>query len=100
MPLLPDGDASSVTTCRVLLNRRVFQIDPSTSPFDKRRERRQNVRLNEPLVTVLLPVAVVPVCGISTNENVPVTLFAVSAVIVTLPLPPTTLATQSDVPTV
>lgn len=54
--------------------------------------------MNEPLVTVLLPVALVPACGISTSENVPATLFTVFEVIVTLPLPPSTLAVQSAGP--
>ena len=46
----------------------------------------RNVTLNLPFVTTLLPVAPVPACGTTVNENVPLAPVAVRVLTVMLPL--------------
>jgi hypothetical protein len=58
----------------------------------------QNVTLNTPFVTVLLPVAPVPARGTRLSENVPLALVDVNVVTVMVPLPSKGSAVHSIAP--
>lgn len=82
-----DGLANPCRTSGVALTRGIQRRVRRRARDDSRRGV-QNFTLNTPFVTILFPVAFVPVKGTSVSENVPDAELAVLDVTMMVPVPP------------